>query len=334
MEEDYNKYFADQHEVTDQRDEISFKIDFNLEEYDFAADYNRSQEKSTHSNEFFLQKMDEQSASRNYLEDKTCTKHGSFLANKTKIFNIVRDDQPQQEQVEQEEEEGEENESMNISPNTKAINKKEKSNGTKSKNSPINGFPDVDSQWVNKQIEEEMKEYQHLDEKSKKKMVQMLRNRISAQTSRDRKKYYVGTLEKENQELKVQNNKLRAKVKELEDTGAGYSKEYICKACKRSENASSTGFNLLETNSTRENNDIEVRTNSVGHSPGRIYTFFALLSVVMLVAIVSNNYDGGVTRSRPIALHEIRVLPHEEPITPVESVNSTLLSQGMCCKNH
>lgn len=58
----------------------------------------------------------------------------------------------------------------------------------------------------------------NLDEKSSKKLKQMIRNRISAQNSRDRKKQYINNLEKGNQLLKMQNNQLLHELASLKES--------------------------------------------------------------------------------------------------------------------
>ena len=54
-----------------------------------------------------------------------------------------------------------------------------------------------------------------LSEGDKKKMKQVIRNRISAQQSRDRKKAYLAQIEEENEKLQEQNNLLKYKIQEL-----------------------------------------------------------------------------------------------------------------------
>lgn len=70
------------------------------------------------------------------------------------------------------------------------------------------------------------------EDKNKKKMVQMIRNRISAQNSRDRKKNYVVQLEysknrlsDENEKLINDKNKLMKEIKKLEQSQATMLKE-------------------------------------------------------------------------------------------------------------
>lgn len=55
------------------------------------------------------------------------------------------------------------------------------------------------------------------DEKTKKKIMQMIRNRISAQTSRDRKKQMLSNMEKELRELRSENCLLKNRVVQLEE---------------------------------------------------------------------------------------------------------------------
>lgn len=65
------------------------------------------------------------------------------------------------------------------------------------------------------QQEQEKLKTADLPEAERKRRQQMIRNRISAQQSRDRKKAYVAQLEEENQEVKNQNAALKHKLKQL-----------------------------------------------------------------------------------------------------------------------
>jgi len=48
-------------------------------------------------------------------------------------------------------------------------------------------------------------------------MMQKIRNRISAQESRDRRKHYIETLEAENDDLKKENKALKDTIKQLKE---------------------------------------------------------------------------------------------------------------------
>lgn len=63
--------------------------------------------------------------------------------------------------------------------------------------------------------EKQIDENQSLTESEKKKLKQVIRNRISAQQSRDRKKVYIKEIEKENECLKQQANNLKHKIQLL-----------------------------------------------------------------------------------------------------------------------
>lgn len=53
-------------------------------------------------------------------------------------------------------------------------------------------------------------------DKQQKRMVQMIRNRISAQNSRDKKKAYIHQLESTSCDYEKQNQQLQAKIKDLQ----------------------------------------------------------------------------------------------------------------------
>lgn len=62
---------------------------------------------------------------------------------------------------------------------------------------------------------ENISETKELNEKDKKKIQQKIRNRISAQQSRDRKKIYMETLENENHRLYLENESLKQEIMNL-----------------------------------------------------------------------------------------------------------------------
>lgn len=61
----------------------------------------------------------------------------------------------------------------------------------------------------------------NLDEKTKKKMIQAIKNRIAAQQSRDRKKQLIEQLENHQRQLADENLKLKGKVRQLEQENLG-----------------------------------------------------------------------------------------------------------------
>jgi len=56
-----------------------------------------------------------------------------------------------------------------------------------------------------------------LDDLSRKRMMQKIRNRISAQESRDRRKNYIEKLEAENNVIKNENTTLKEHIKQLKE---------------------------------------------------------------------------------------------------------------------
>lgn len=109
-----------------------------------------------------------------------------------------------------------------INTRSKRIQKKEKGKDRVKtpKQDPLEALiQKVDSKYLPEGFDDP-----NLDEKAKKKMIQMIRNRVSAQTSRDRKKAYLNQVEQvresltdENLRLVRENTKLLDKVKKLEE---------------------------------------------------------------------------------------------------------------------
>ena len=73
---------------------------------------------------------------------------------------------------------------------------------------------------IREQQEKLIEDNSELSEGEKKKMKQIIRNRISAQQSRDRKKAYVAQLTDENNQLKLQNTMFKYKIQELSQENA------------------------------------------------------------------------------------------------------------------
>jgi len=101
------------------------------------------------------------------------------------------------------------------------------------------------------------------DEKSSKKMKQMIRNRISAQNSRDRKKMYVSNMEKANTVLKMQNSQLILQISELKEANKliASEKEELKKKLQNDNSfCPHCGHNNILSPSTNTNSSDEVLT--------------------------------------------------------------------------
>ena len=93
----------------------------------------------------------------------------------------------------------------------------------------------------------------NVDEKSGKKLKQMIRNRISAQNSRDRKKTYINNLEKNSQYLKMQNTQLLNEIIALKEANKllNNDKEELKKLLKKQAGfCSHCGYSSLSPNLT------------------------------------------------------------------------------------
>ena len=101
-----------------------------------------------------------------------------------------------------------------INPESKRINKREKAKERKKakKTSTEVLLQKADPKHIPKEMENP-----NLDSDTRKKMVQMIRNRISAQNSRDRKKFYIQQLEEIRDLLTEENSMLTSDKKTLLD---------------------------------------------------------------------------------------------------------------------
>lgn len=76
----------------------------------------------------------------------------------------------------------------------------------------------------------------NIDQQTKKKIMQMIRNRISAQTSRDRKKLMAAKMENEINQVRMENVQLRQKIFELEQKLVQSASGILCPACLEAQN--------------------------------------------------------------------------------------------------
>jgi hypothetical protein len=149
-----------------------------------------------------------------------------------------------------------------------------------------------------------------LDDKTKKKMIQMIRNRISAQNSRDRKKAYVNTLEYARQKLAEETHQYRdERNKAIED----YKKLQEAYNQLLSENAELRKHNFVcnncgQDNSTDANSentkspipeDLQVPSspsyfpNSYSRFASYSLTFAAIISCILITHITNQTAPMG-----------------------------------------
>lgn len=167
---------------------------------------------------------------------------------------------------------------------SKRIIKREKAKTRKaSKNQEASTNTQNSNNELNDRIALEIGSLDNVDDKSKKKKVQMIRNRISAQNSRDRKKAYIYSLESENLELREEKAKLLARIAELEAKGVAGSG--LCRAC---------GAGLEPSTEHTHNEDYSDGVFSGGLSPVSrgYFTLLSVLSVFVIVALVSVKQGG------------------------------------------
>jgi hypothetical protein len=154
-----------------------------------------------------------------------------------------------------------------------------------------------------------------LDENTKKKMIQQIRNRVSAQQSRDKKKHHLQQLEfevkklsKENQLLSQKNIEMNNKLKSFEISYAQLAHENqalkshldVCQHC---------GHSLLSSPSAEypstddHSSDVSASNLTRGSSPFRgsffnyAMTFATILSVVIMV-LLGDGIGGSFDRKK------------------------------------
>lgn len=166
-------------------------------------------------------------------------------------------------------------------------------------------------------IEEKSEDLDSLSEKDKKRMQQKIRNRMSAQQSRDRKKVYMVNLEQQNSVLISENTLLKQDIMFLKQENEQLKEEnFYLKSQLHPENAE-TNESGVESESTNPNYLYEETTNNSDlssplhtGSPKKLFKYgLGLLSIVSLVMIFSMN---GVTSETTPGLVS---LYHEKPIS-------------------
>lgn len=118
----------------------------------------------------------------------------------------------------------------------------------------------MESEAVKKLKEEQQQlaeDSKDMPESERKRLQQMIRNRISAQQSRDRKKAFVTQIEDENQSLRDQNNNLKYKLKQIQDENTylknqltqihmgSYEQPFLSKAAKGASLALATVISVM-----------------------------------------------------------------------------------------
>ena len=91
-------------------------------------------------------------------------------------------------------------------------------------------------------VESENKDSMDIDPKEKKKVQQMLKNRISAQASRDRKKMYITNLESKNSQLLVLNAQYEERIRRLEEENRQLNTRVMDCTCNSQNSLSSPTF--------------------------------------------------------------------------------------------
>lgn len=162
----------------------------------------------------------------------------------------------------------------------------------------ISSISDINSKYIPEGFNDP-----DLDEKTKKKMIQMIRNRISAQNSRDRKKQYVQQLEAFQNKLAEENRLNQERSKKLQDENKRLIamnaellaenlrlKSGVCPNCGHSTDASS--INSPESNQ----NPPSPNYNPFSGSPkSKAFASFFCIATIISCLMYNNLATQGIT---------------------------------------
>jgi hypothetical protein len=193
-----------------------------------------------------------------------------------------------------------------LSTKSKRILKREKAKQrTKCKQDTTSFLSQVSSKYIPEGFDDPT-----IDEKTKKKMIQMIRNRISAQNSRDRKKAYMHELEilkqrlhEENRRVNNERDEVLKQFRELQEANLRLLQENeelrkkqfeSCLHCGKSQVASSPS----DGNSGASTDDFSMETISLSsptnftrtsHMKNPMHFMFALATILACVMVNANN---------------------------------------------
>jgi len=141
-----------------------------------------------------------------------------------------------------------------------------------------------------------------LDEKTRKKMIQMIRNRVSAQTSRDRKKAYINQVEEVKEKLSSDNNKLTKenallleRIKKLEQENEALKRNAgsLCAKCGYTlecEESPNTNQETDDNSLGRSNTSSPIRR---GGSRGGLFKFSMAFAAIVCFLLMMNGGSMG-----------------------------------------
>jgi hypothetical protein len=175
-----------------------------------------------------------------------------------------------------------------------------------------------------------------LDDKTKKKMIQMIRNRISAQNSRDRKKMYVQQLEALQQKLADESRmnferskKLQEENKRLIAMNAQLMEEnlrlkscntHTCANCGHSTDASSINSPLSNENPPSPN------YNPFSGSPkSKAFASFFCVATIISCLMYNNLASQGITLPNSTGLQPFRALGEANDMIKVEEADPCMV---------
>jgi len=212
-----------------------------------------------------------------------------------------------------------------MNKNKRIMKRKIAKERTKTKQDVTAFLEGVDSKFIPEGFDDP-----NLDEKTKKKMIQMVRNRISAQNSRDRKKVHMMKLEDINTKLIMEKDALVkereilvGEIQRLQQTNTVLYEENqtlkngnICSLCRRPQNGEQSSQNDEENHLISTDDSIQGGFSGLNSpvlqrfaSGGRGFmTFFAFAAFVSLVVVMNVQQNQGLVPGISLSIGLLKFL--------------------------
>ncbi len=162
----------------------------------------------------------------------------------------------------------------------------------------------------------------NLDNKTRKKMIQMIRNRVSAQTSRDKKKAYMAQVEENKKELENENIKLahensylleRVKTLEAENAALKRGSDSYCSKCGFTLENEMPNSNPETEDSSLEQSNVSSPTLRRGSSRRGFFGFSMAFAAIFCVLLFMNGGSiGGFTPQGNLNREKVSILNRKQ----------------------